>query len=140
MTRTTEGDMTTDRRPQGEQAAERGVMTVAVAMAPDGTAGQGWGRADRVAIARVEGERIQSWDEYDVGWDALHDEGSEGGHHARIARFLGDHAVQLVLAGHMGSPMVQMLGRMGIRVRLGDAGDPRAAVIAAVRTDFPDES
>lgn len=132
--------MTPHRGSQGAQASEGGVVTVAVALAPGGMAGQGWGRAPRVAIARVEGERIQNWDEYDVGWDALHDEGSEGGHHARIARFLGDHGVELVLAGHMGPPMVQMLGRMGVRVRLGDAGDPRAAVIAAVRTDTPHEA
>ena len=108
-------------------------MIVAIAMAPDGTAGQGWGRAPRVSVARVDGERIESSVDYEVGWDVLHDEGSEGGHHARIARFLTEDGVQLVVAGHMGPPMVQMLGRMGIGVQLGDTGDPRAAVIAAVR-------
>ncbi len=115
--------------------AQRGAVIVAIALAPDGSAGQGWGRAPRVAVARVEGERIQGWDAYDVGWDVLDDAGSEGGHHARIARFLGDHGVQLVMAGHMGPPMVQMLGRMGIRVQLGDVGEPRAAVVVAVRRD-----
>ena len=133
--------MSSNRRPRGDPtarpAAERGAVIVAIALAPGGAAGQGWGRAQRVAVACVDDERIQSWDEYDVGWDVLHDEGSEGGHHARIARFLGAHGVQLVLAGHMGPPMVQMLGRMGVRVRLGDAGEPRAAVIAAVRSDIP---
>ncbi len=129
--------MSSNPRPRGDSTgkptAERGAVIVAIALAPGGAAGQGWGRAQRVAVARVEGERIQSWDEYDVGWDVLHDEGSEGGHHARIARFLGEHKVQLVMAGHMGPPMVHMLGRMGIRVQLGDAGEPRAVVIAAVR-------
>ena len=35
-----------------------------------------------------------------------------------------------VAAGHMGEPMVQMLGRMGIAVHLDIAGDAREAVIA----------
>jgi predicted Fe-Mo cluster-binding NifX family protein len=106
-------------------------MIVAIALWPDGTAGQGWGRAPRVAIARVDDGRIEAWQEHDVRWDVLHDEGSEGGHHARIARFLKQQGVQLVIAGHMGPPMVQMLGRMSIGVRLGVDGDPRAAVVAA---------
>ena len=106
-------------------------MIVAVALSSDGTAGQGWGRAPRVAIARVEDGRIASWDEHDVRWDVLHDEGTEGGHHARIARFLQEHHVETVAAGHMGPPMVQTLGRMHIGVRLGGDGDPRAVAIAA---------
>lgn len=106
-------------------------MIVAIALTPEGTAGQGWGRAPRVAIARLEDGRIEAWDEHDVRWDVLHDEGPEGGHHARIARFLQAQAVDLVIAGHMGPPMVQMLARMNIATRLGAAGDPRAAVLAA---------
>ncbi|HEX7948995.1 MAG TPA: NifB/NifX family molybdenum-iron cluster-binding protein [Candidatus Limnocylindrales bacterium] len=106
-------------------------MIVAIALAPDGTAGQGWGRAPRVAVARVENGRIESWTEHDTRWDVFHDEGSEGGHHARIARFLADHAVEVVMAGHMGPPMVQMLGRMGIGIRLDGGGDARAAVVGA---------
>ena len=106
-------------------------MIVAIALAPDGTAGQGWGRAPRVAVARVEDGRVESWTEHDTRWDVLHDEGSEGGHHARIARFLTDNRVQMVIAGHMGPPMVQMLDRMGIVVRLDGGGDARAAAIGA---------
>ncbi|MBI3750705.1 MAG: hypothetical protein HY263_03475 [Chloroflexi bacterium] len=106
-------------------------MIVAIALSPNGTAGQGWGRAPRVAIARVEGGRIEAWAEHDIRWDVLHDEGSEGGHHARIARFLKEFGVELVVAGHMGPPMVQMLARMNIATRLGVDGDARAAVAAA---------
>ena len=106
-------------------------MIVAIALSPNGTAGQGWGRAPHVAIARLEDGRMQAWDVHDVQWDVLHDEGPEGGHHARIARFLKEQRVELVMAGHMGPPMVQMLARMGIAVRLGDEGDPRAAVTTA---------
>ena len=106
-------------------------MIVCIPVAPDGSVGHGWGRAARVALARVEAGAIAAWDEHDVGWDALHDEGTEGGHHARIARFLTDHGVETVVAGHMGPPMAQMLGRMGIAVRLDAEGDARAAVVAA---------
>lgn len=108
-------------------------MIVAIALTPEGTAGQGWGRARRVAIARVDDGRIEAWEEHDVRWDVLHDEGPEGGHHARIARFLKEQGVELVLAGHMGPPMVQMLDRMNIATRLGIQGDPRAAVAAGAR-------
>ena len=106
-------------------------MIVCVPVAPDGTVAQGWGHAARVAVARVEAGAIAAWVEHDVGWDVLHDEGTEGGHHARIARFLSDRAVEIVVAGHMGPPMVQMLGRMGIRVELGVDGDARTVVLEA---------
>lgn len=106
-------------------------MIVAIALTADGNAPQGWGRAPRVAVARVEDGRIESWTELDTRWDVLHDEGTEGGHHARIARFLTDNVVQMVVAVHMGPPMVQMLGRMGIAVRFDDATEARVAVINA---------
>ncbi len=91
----------------------------------------GWGRAARVAVADVVDGATTRWETFDVGWDALHDTGTEGSHHARIARFLQDHAVQVVVTGHMGPPMANMLERMGIRVRLGASGDARRAVLDA---------
>ena len=103
-------------------------MIVCVPVGPDGTVDPRWGRASRLAVARLAGGTIVSWEEHDVAWDALHDIGTEGGHHARVARFLSDHGVQVVVAGHMGPPMVQMLGRMRIVARLGVEGDARAAV------------
>lgn len=90
-----------------------------------------WGKAGSVAVARVEGGRIASWEVFPVGWDALHDAGTEGGHHARIARFLMEHHVQVVVAGHMGPPMARMLHEMGLTVVLGAEGDPAVAVLAA---------
>lgn len=110
-------------------------MVVSIPVTSDGEVGHGWGRARRVAIAEIAGNSIVSWEEHEVGWDALHDEGTEGGHHARIARFLTDNRVEAVVAEHMGPPMVQMLARMGIRVRLGASGDARQAVLAGVAVD-----
>lgn len=106
-------------------------MTICVPVTPDGQVDGSWGRAARVAVARVEGGAITGWEQHDVRWDELHDVGAPGGHHARIARFLMEQGVTLVLAGHMGPPMVQMLGKMGIEMRLGLSGDARLAVAGA---------
>jgi predicted Fe-Mo cluster-binding NifX family protein len=103
-------------------------MIVCVPVTGDGQVGSAWGKAPRVAVATVEAGGIAEWQEFDVAWDQLHDEGTEGGHHARIARFLMEHKVGMVVSGHMGPPMQQMLGKMGIGVRLGAQGDARAAV------------
>jgi predicted Fe-Mo cluster-binding NifX family protein len=90
-----------------------------------------WGRAGRVAVAEVVGGTVRSWDEYDVAWDRLDDQGTEGGHHARVAQFVQEHRASIVVAHHMGDPMLQMLRRMDIGVRLGVSGDARLAVLGA---------
>jgi len=103
-------------------------MIVCIPVASDGRVDPRWGRAQRVAVARVNGGAIESWQEFDVGWGTLHDAGPEGQHHARIARFLQEHGVQSVVADHMGPGMTEMLAKMGIAVRLGAAGAAREAV------------
>jgi predicted Fe-Mo cluster-binding NifX family protein len=85
-----------------------------------------------MALARVDGGRLVEWTEHDVRWGDQHDSGTEGSHHARIARFLIDNHVDTVVAGHMGPPMVRMLGTMGLQVHLGASGDARDAVLTAV--------
>jgi predicted Fe-Mo cluster-binding NifX family protein len=110
-------------------------VIVCVPVTPDGEVDPRWGRAARVAVARVENGRVATWDEHDVAWDVLHDVGTEGGHHARVAAFLRDHGVEVVVAGHMGPPMAQMLAKMRILARTGALGDARAAVEHAGRLD-----
>ncbi len=105
-------------------------MIVCVNVTPDGQVGQGWGRANRVAVVETAAGCILSWNEIEVGWDRLHDEATEGGHHARIARFLMEHKVEQVVSGHMGPGMQQMLARMAIDCRLGVSGDARSVVLA----------
>ncbi len=104
-------------------------MRVCVPVDDDGRIDPSWGRAGRVAVVDVRDGAIHSWREFEVGWDRLHDEGTEGGHHARVATFLRDNAVEVVVAHHMGPPMLQMLARMGIEVRPGATGDARNAVL-----------
>ncbi|GIG40657.1 NifB/NifX family molybdenum-iron cluster-binding protein [Cellulomonas phragmiteti] len=108
-------------------------MIACISLGADGQVGESWGRAHRVAVARVEDGEVLDWQEHEVGWDALHDAGTPGAHHARIARFLREHGVDVVLVGHMGDGMVRMLGKLQIRTVLGTPGDARAAAVAAER-------
>ena len=105
-------------------------MRVCVPVTGEGQVDPRWGRAGRVATAVVNDGRIVEWEEYDVGWNELHDAGTEGSHHARVARFLREHRVETVAANHMGAGMQQMLQKMGVAVRLGAEGDARAAAVA----------
>jgi predicted Fe-Mo cluster-binding NifX family protein len=104
-------------------------MIACVPVTIDGSVAGGWGRAGRVAVADISQGQVARWDEVDVGWDVLHDEGSEGSHHARVARFLRENHVEVVIAGHMGGGMERMLGSMGIQVVQQAQGDARAAVL-----------
>lgn len=104
-------------------------FTACVPLLPDGTVGGGWGKAHVVAIAQIVDGVISEWNIEEVDWDALHDSGSEGSHHARIVRFLNDHKVSVVAAGHMGEGMQNTLAKMGITVHLGVSGDAKTALI-----------
>jgi len=100
----------------------RSKIIVCVPVTIEGALGPRWGRAERVAVATVSQDGIEDWQEFDVSWDSLHDAGSEGSHHGRVARFLREHNVEAVAAHHMGPAMEHMLGKMGLTVRLGEAG------------------
>lgn len=97
--------------------------------------GGGWGRAQRIGLATVDGGAITDWQEHNVGWDEAHDEGTHGSHHARIVRFLRDHHVAVVVTGHMGPPMQRMLSSMEIAAVVGVIG-PARAIVEAVAADL----
>jgi predicted Fe-Mo cluster-binding NifX family protein len=105
-------------------------MRVCVPITAEGQLDPRWGRADRVAVATVVDGEIADWQEFTVGWGTLHDEGTEGAHHARVARFLRDNQVQAVAARHVGPGMQRMLGSMAIRVVDGLGGDACSAARA----------
>ncbi len=91
-------------------------MVILATLADPETVGGGFGRADRVAVARLEdGGRFQV-EEIEVGWGEKHDQHADGLHHAMIAKFLQEQAVDTVVTGHMGEGMQRMLGAMKIRV------------------------
>lgn len=106
-------------------------MIAAVPVTADGDVSGGWGRASRVAVATVRDGMLVDWQEHLVRWDLAHDEGTEGAHHARVARFLREHAVDVVVTGHMGQGMQRMLGKLAVRVVQDSQGDARQAVLAA---------
>ena len=106
-------------------------MIVCAPVTPEGMIDPRWGRADRVAVADVADGQIVSWQEIEVSWSRLHDEGSSGSHHARVVTFLREHLVEAVVANHIGDGMVRMLDAMSLPVHLGAAGDARAAVLGA---------
>lgn len=102
-------------------------MRVCVPVTADGQVDPRWGRADRVAVANVIDGDVRDWHEFDVSWGTLHDQGTEGAHHARIARFLLDNEVEAVAAHHVGPGMVRMLESMSIRLVTHLVGDATAA-------------
>jgi len=108
-------------------------MIVCTPVTKEGLIDPRWGRADWVAVSDVVDGEIVKWEEIEVSWSRLHDEGTPGSHHARVVTFLREHQVELVVANHIGDGMVRMLDTMGLPVRLGAAGDARAAVTAASR-------
>jgi predicted Fe-Mo cluster-binding NifX family protein len=103
-------------------------MIICAPVTKDGLIDPRWGRADWVAVADVLGSEIVSWQEHEVSWSRLHDEGGPGSHHARVAKFLRDNQVEALVANHIGEGMVRMLDTMGLPVHLGASGDARAAV------------
>jgi predicted Fe-Mo cluster-binding NifX family protein len=107
-------------------------MKVCVAITADCQVDPRWGRAGRVAVAQVAAGQIRDWQEFPVAWGTLHDQGTEGAHHPRIARFLRDNQVQAIAAHHVGPGMQRILGSMAIRVVTGLSGDARKAALAAV--------
>lgn len=106
-------------------------MKVCVPITADGQVDPRWGRADLVAVAEVADGQISAWQEFAVGWGTLHDQGTEGAHHARVARFLLDNKVQAVAVSHVGPGMQRMLGSMAIQVVAGLSGDARSAARSA---------
>jgi len=103
---------------------------VCIPVAEDGQVGHTWGKAHTVALATVEDGVITSWRTETVDWQVSHEQGTEGAHHARVARFVRDNGVTAVIARHMGDGMQNMLTKLGVRVQQGASGDARAAVTA----------
>lgn len=106
-------------------------MIVAVPVREDGMLDPRWGRAQRVAVAEVQDGEVVTWTEHEVGWGDAHDLGTEGSHHARVARFLQEQGVEVVAAHHVGDGMRRMLASMSIRAALGASGPAREVAASA---------
>lgn len=107
-------------------------MIVATPVDAAGRTEGGWGRAHWVAVATVADGAVTDWQVIETNWDGLHDEGTHGAHHARMVRFLKEHAIEAVVVGHMGDGMRRVLGTMQIPILPAQVGDAKASVVAAV--------
>jgi predicted Fe-Mo cluster-binding NifX family protein len=108
------------------------VARLCIPITPGGEVDSGWGRAQYVAVAELDPTGVLDWHEHHVRWGEAHEASAEGSHHALIARFLREHGVSIVLAGHMGPPMQHILEKMGVTVRLCISGDARVAARAVL--------
>ena len=107
-------------------------MIVATPVTADGQSAAAWGRAHWIGVADVADGEVRAWRIHEVAWDASHDEGSHGSHHARIVRFLKEQGIQAVVVDHMGPGMVRVMETMGIPLLPATPGDARASVLVAV--------
>lgn len=108
-------------------------MNLMIPVRPDGSVEPRFGKAPMVAVAGVdESGAVTSWQTFQVDWDRLHDEGTEGSHHARIVTFLREHEVAAVVATHVGPGMQRTLNSMGLPMLLATDSDARTSVTAAV--------
>lgn len=107
-------------------------MIVATPVTESGQSAAAWGKAHWIGVADVEDGAVTAWQVHEVAWDISHDEGTHGSHHARIVRFLKEHAIDAVVVDHMGPGMVQVMQTMRIPVLPASPGDAQASVLAAL--------
>ncbi len=107
-------------------------MRIATPVDGQGNTAAAWGRAHWVAVAEVHEGAITDWEVHQVEWDLLHDSGTEGSHHARVAGFLRHNGIQAVVLDHCGPGMMRMLANMGIPQLPASPGDAKQSVLAAV--------
>lgn len=89
-------------------------VIVTVPVTEDESIERRFGKAPRMAVAKVCGDGLLDWQVYDVNWDVLHDQSQHGEHHARIVKFMRENQVERVLFEHMGPPMMNTLNKMGL--------------------------
>jgi len=104
------------------------VQTVCIPLADDGTIQGLLAQARSVAICKVDGDAVNDWREYIVGWDTTYGVDVPGVHHPRVIRFLQEHSVNVVVADQACAIMRTTLPALGISLRLGNTGDARSVV------------
>lgn len=106
-------------------------MILTVPVTSEGRVDPRFGKATTMVVADVTDGQITDWQTHEVGWDVLHDQGEHGTHHARIVRFLKEHQVDRVVYAHMGPPMLNTIGKMGLELVQVEPKDAREAVTEA---------
>lgn len=109
-------------------------MIIATPCTAEGQSAHAWGRAHWIGVAELDDQHeLTSFTVHEVRWDELHDEGTEGSHHARIVRFLKEQGIEAVVVDHMGPGMQRVMHTMGIPLLPASPGDAQASIVAAVR-------
>ena len=70
-------------------------MLACVAVTDEGLVDPRCRRAERLAIAKVEGDTTVSREEFAVSWGTPRESGSEPTQQPRVARFLGQHELDI---------------------------------------------
>lgn len=109
-----------------------GDMRIAIPVTDDERVAHGWGRAEQLAIVDVADGAITDWRVEHVGWNALHDAGPHGAHHARIVRFCREQEITDVIVDHMGQGMVVTLTKLGLRLHQTSLAGARQSVEALI--------
>lgn len=108
-------------------------MNVMIPVRPDGSVEPRFGKAPMVAVAQVDDNgHVTQWQTFEVEWDRLHNEGTEGSHHARIVRFLREHEVVACVATHAGMGMQRTLAAMKVPLLPATLPDARESVEQAM--------
>lgn len=100
--------------PAAQALREAQTVVVAVPVTEDDGIERRFGKAPRMAVAKVCADGLADWNVIDVNWDVLHDQSEHGEHHARIVKFMRDNEVERVLFSHMGAPMLNTLNKLGL--------------------------
>ncbi|NMW89574.1 NifB/NifX family molybdenum-iron cluster-binding protein [Mobiluncus curtisii] len=112
--------------------SEKKNLNIAINVMGDEVGG-GLGRARTMVVATVDAaDEITAWQEFEVGWDILHEQGPHGSLHAQIVSFMRDHDIVAVVSGHMGPPMVKTMMKLGV-LPLSATGDARHAATDAAK-------
>lgn len=121
------------RDPSGGPLIDPDAVTLRLCapLAEDGTINGRWCQSNRVAVADVREARITAWQEFDVGWERLHDEGPHEAHHDRMAAFLRDRGVNVIVVDHIGTCLRATLLKLDIAVHPGARGPADSAMVTA---------
>ena len=109
-------------------------MTVAVPVTLEGAVFDRLGKAPVFATCSLRDGEITDWVEHQVGWDQTYGVDVMGAHHARVMRFVQDHAVAAVVADDVCDSMRRSLESQGVSVYDNRSGDAREAVASLLVT------
>ncbi len=105
---------------------------ICIPLNADGTIHDRLGKANTVAICKLEDGQVSDWTEHVVEWDTTYGVDVMGVHHPRIMRFMQDQKVDAVVADNVCDVIQRSLPNVGVTVHPGFTGDARSVVASAM--------